>query len=242
MAFRRKLLIQTFYYLFCSLTTVKGESLLSPFHNYGCPPFFNDTSCFNIISSHSNTQRPLDEADLLKAKDVIHVSSLNNILNLLEKTHCLVILTTFSGVTFGELQYPVIMRNLRPALYWYFNFRKSWWSYGRAIYVLDEILKGNINRTDNNEQHFLLDGSKFLRQPSEITLFSVLNIFKFVGETKPWNNLVSISLFPPIHLQVMFHDSSAYFDHYLTPIETIYNIFPSALSPSKVIILKSPEM
>lgn len=69
---------------------------------------------------------------------------------------------------------------------------------------------------------------------------SILNISMYWRKMFVWNNLVSISLFPQVHLNANL-TKYTYIDYYVKGINSSYNVLPSTVSPIKIFILYNPE-
>lgn len=232
--------IHVAYILYSKLATISFALILGPFYNSGCPPFFNDTDCFDLTFQEASDIYP-KTADLSVERQAIHVANLNRILSSFEESHFLVILTTFREVTFEEPSYPIILRYLRLVRLWT-RTSGDWWPL-QVFYVLDEFVKQKINYTSYYKSHYLVQGSKFWEKDGGTdVVYSVLNTSSYLKDTRPWNNLVSIHVFPEVQLIEMTKDDRAFIDHMVHPIHTFYSIFPSALPNLKIIVLRNSDI
>lgn len=152
---------------------------------------------------------------LWKARDhsftneVKHVVNLNKIVDIFLETHFLLILTNFRGATFPEPSYPVILRSERITYLW--SFQDGRWTLKSEVFVPEEVLTQKLYA---NRSSLVLDVSKYWTR---------------------WNNPVSIYLFPRIRFS-QIPNRHAYHDFYAKKIKSVYNIFPSAVSPIKIFI------
>lgn len=161
--------------------------------------------------------------ELWGEKEVKHVANLNKVVSAFQSTHSLVILTAFRGVSFAELTYPIILRNLRPVFQ--FQSRREGWFVRRIAYPA-----GNARSTYWIN---LVDWRK--------TVYRVLKARMFCSKIKLWNGLVSISLFVPPQLWKVSDNYLAFLDYYVPPAEGIYNIFPSPVPLIRIFIVHHSE-
>lgn len=235
--------------LFCSAhlisTSVKvkanyGNLWQTPYYNFKCPPYFNDTDCTSEVSPYIDPHWHLGAADILSEKEGHTLLGLSEILDVFEHTKSLIILTSFRRVNIPTLNYPVILRSLRAV--WLWDMYLNNWGLNGLAYTLEELQSRRINAEYKNIDHYLLAGSPFWGEIKFImTFYRYLNVTSYSLKTRPWNNLVSISLFPQFRLQQMADVSYTYFDYLTANIDTMYNIFPSTVQPIKIFVVQQSD-
>lgn len=203
------------------------SSILVPFHNSQCPPNF-ENDCLDKIQN----RLLVNNSSLGSEKEIYEVAGLNKILDGLENTQALVILTEFRGASFSDIKFPVILRRLR--LSWIWNDYGYDWEIEMPVYLNEEILRGDIkiNLTDT-ETAQPLQCSKHWIQSKYFS--SVLNKSSFAGNSRPWHILVSITIFPHVRLRNVIQPS-----HFLDNIGSAgnpYNIFPSPVPSTNILVV-----
>lgn len=156
--------------------------------------------------------------------EITYITGLNDILNILENSNFLIILTNFRGKTFSHLSNPIILRSLRLAKLPYYDTRD--------YFVLNEIAKSKLNlAVEHYCQHSLLHGSQFWITQKWETYHPILNVPRFSMKARPGHNIVSILLFP------YTHSDAANLDDIYMEFQISKNAFPTTVAPFKVLVM-----
>lgn len=218
----------------CEVTFIETSSVLTDFDDFRCPPNFNTSDCLDtVISTFLNRFRPRQTPHDLKYAENKNVGLvLNQILNMFENSHALVILTNYGVAEITEISHPIILRKLRLAWLWKMSHG---WSLSRIVYVQEEVLRRKINLTgQSRNNHFSWNRSPFWTESEDKNLFSYLNVSIFSMKTLPWSNLVSIFISPHIQLFNLLSDRNCFKD--IISNKLTHNILPSVIPPIKILL------
>lgn len=208
------------------VTIVKSYTeWLVPFHNSHCPPYFNETNCNGIISSYDVEA---DDAYVESCKKVHDFEGLNTILKTFQESHPLVILTDFHNTWFPQIDFPVFLRSLRLVLFYGSGDLPEEWDLRGIVYVQNSILHREAGLAD-----IVLPASPYF---ASWEILPFLNISEYSRNTRPWNNIVSIALFPHIRLRNIRNNPVLFVDRVITHKYNFANIFPATVPDTKILI------
>lgn len=219
--------------LLCKVKFVKTD-LFIPFHNFQCPPYFNETNCNHQIALYDSA---IDAAYMESTKKVHILEGLNTILNAFQESHFLIIVTDFQNTWYTKTDFPVILRKLRLVFWWYWNQKASeTWQIKYAIYVPNSLLQRETGLVDIISQ--LGGPSPYLSHEGFLPLLEISDYWR---NTRPWNNIVSISLFPHIRLPGIHLNKMSLVDHITRLENTFFNILPPNMPQLKILLIHPSE-
>lgn len=211
-----------------------SHAVLRPFHDRGFPASFN-----NNYFAKKSPRLLLKTADLEEHVEHTNIANLKKILSVFQNSNSLVFLTSFRPVTFQELSYPIILKNLR--LVWLWLPVKNEWILKGKFYAQGKLVDQKVNLTDGHCHSRQLSCHQTWREVNGQKLYTFVNISTFWRKSRGWNNIISISLLPHIQLHTIHQGNYAYINYEISPVKTSFNIFPSPISPIKIFIISPSD-
>lgn len=228
-----------------------APTFITQFHDSRCPPNFNGTIIKNAIPYRDGTDCYLDISaiypiitkEYLTSNEQLRTSSteLNKILNIFETTHSLILVTDFRGVPLGESNYPIILQQIRLGWEWHPNLGEARLQPRLVGYMPDEMLKEKAFDSQHYTKHLVPEGSDGMGESLKTSTYIELDIPKFWNHVRPWNNMVSIVLFPHIQLYSEMSNCQQFMD-YVIHVKNPYNIFPSGLPPIRIFVIHPTDL
>lgn len=209
---------------------------------YQLYPSMGSISKFYSNISHSLTVNLKDDYEPsgvsnvdIPERKVEVVEGLDKILVPFKNSHVLVILTRFRTVSIVHPRYPILLRRVK----------KDWLNLDLPDYY-EKNFNGlpfvpNPKMGLQNLSYSLGDSKYWVKFHQSLPLLTLLNISSYWKAARPWNNLVSIALFPPLrkyHVQM----KSCIMNSAVSVLKNRYSIFPSAVAPLKLFVIQPPDM